>query len=157
MPKEPRLEKVRKRLQTETEKIKKEYGIKIKQLEDKIEQFNREREQRIVKAEKRFRKDFCVTFESVLGEGDYRWLVKWLSENKNKEIEEAEKTQQKKRANELKQMSAEDYLFYYFNDPKLDRKLNKDIEQNKKEEIERLSFILAKLRMENVNVKRTLL
>jgi hypothetical protein len=150
MSKEPTLERVRKKLEARTGEIKEEYEGKIKELKDKIKQHKKERDARLIKTEKRFRKDFCTAFKSVVGEEDYNWLCDWLVKNKEKEIEEAEKRRERRRANELKEMSVEDYLFHYFNDPKIKRRLEKDIEQSKSEEAKRLSFILAKVRLEKM-------
>jgi len=150
MSKEPTLERVRKKLEAKTSEIKEEYERKIKELEEKIEQHKRERDARLIKTKKRFSKDFCITLKSVVGEEDYNWLYEWLVKNREKEIEEAEKRHERKRANELKEMSVEDYLFYYFNDPKIERRLKKDIKQSKSEEVKRLSFILAKVRLEKM-------
>ena len=90
-----------------------------------------------------------------MGEEDYSWLCKWLVKNKEKEIEEAEKRHEKKRADELGKMSAEDYLFWYFYDPEVEERIKKDIEQSKSEEAKRLSFILSKLRLEGLRESRT--
>jgi len=150
MSKEPTLERVKKKLEAKTSEIKEEYGRRIKELEEKIEQHKRERDARLFKTEKRFRKDFCIALKSAVGEEDYSWLCEWLGKNREKEIEEAKKRHERRRANELKEMSVEDYLFYYFNDPKIKRRLEKDIEQSKSEEAKRLSFILAKVRLEKM-------
>jgi hypothetical protein len=91
----------------------------------------------------------------VVGEEDYSWLCEWLMKNREREIEEAEKRHERKRANELKEMSVEDYLFCYFNDPEIEGRLKKEMEQSKSEEVKRLSFILAKLKMENLWLERT--
>ena len=154
MSKEPTLERVRKKLEARNSEIKEEYERKIKVLEEKIEQHKRERDSRLVRTEKRFRKDFCVAFKGVVGEKDYSWLCEWLVQNRKKEIEEDEKRHEKKHANELKEMSLEDYLFYYFNDPEIERRLQKDMKQSKSEEVKRLSLILTKLRMENLRLER---
>jgi hypothetical protein len=150
MSKEPTLERFRKKLEAKTSEIKEEYERKIKELEEKIEQHKRERDARLIRTEKRFSKDFCMTFKSAIGEEDYSWLCEWLVKNREKEVEEAEKKHQRKRANELKEMSVDDYLFYYFNDPKIERRLEKDIKQSRSEEVKRLSFILAKVRLEKM-------
>lgn len=154
MPKEPTPERVRKKLEARISEIKEEYEGKIKKLEEKIEQHKRERDARLIRIEKRFRKDFCLTFIRAVGEEDYSWLLAWLVKNREKEIEEAEKRHERKRANELKEMSVEDYLFYYFNDPEIERRLEKDIEQIKPAEVKRLSFILRKVRLENLRLGR---
>jgi hypothetical protein len=155
MSKEPTLESARKRLEARTSKIKEEYERKIKELKERIEQHKRERDASLKRAEKQFRKDFCVTFKGVVGEEDYSWLCEWLMKNREKEIEEAEKRHERKRANELKEMSVEDYLFCYFNDPENEGRLKKDMEQSKSEEVKRLTFILAKLKLENLRLERT--
>lgn len=155
MSKEPTLEGARKKLEARTGEIKEEYERKIKELEEKIKQHKRERNARLIRAEKQFRKDFCITFKGVIGEEDYSWLCEWLMKNREREIEEAEKRHERKRANELKEMSVEDYLFCYFNDPEIEGRLKKEMEQSKSEEVKRLSFILAKLKMENLWLERT--
>jgi hypothetical protein len=154
MSKKPTLERVRKKLEARNSEIKEEYERKIKELEEKIEQHKMERDARLFKTEKRFRKDFCVAFKAVIGEEDYSWLCEWLVKNREKEIEEAQKRHERKRANELKEMSVEDYLFYYFNDPEIQRRLEKDIKQNKSEEVKRLSFMLTKVKLENLRLER---
>jgi hypothetical protein len=150
MSKKSTLERVRKEFDARISEIKKEY-------ERKIEQHKKERDTRLTKAEKQFRKDFCIAFKWVLGEEDYTWLRKWLMKNKEKQIEEAEKKPGKKRADELKKMSLEDYLFYYFSDPKVEERLKKDMEHSKSEEVKRLSFIQTKLRMERHRLEETTL
>jgi hypothetical protein len=155
MSKEPTFKRARKRLEARTSEIKEEYERKIKELEEKIEQHKRERDASLIRAEKQFRKDFLVTFKGVVGEEDYSWFCEWLMKNREKEIEEAEKKHERKRSNELKEMSFEDYLFRYFNDPETEGRLKKDMEQSKPEEVKRLSFILAKLKLENLRLERT--
>ena len=155
MSKEPTLEGARKKLESRTSEIKEEYERKIKELEEKIKEHKKERNDRLIRAEKQFRKDFCLTFKGVLGEEDYSWLCEWLMKNREREIEEAEKRHETKRANELKGMSVEDYLFRYFNDPKIEARLKKDMEHSKSEEARRLSLTLTKLRMENLRLERT--
>ena len=156
MSEEPTLERVRKELEARTKEIKEEYGNKIKELKEEIEQHKTERNARLTRAEKRFHKDFCVIFKGVLGEGDYNWLCGWLMKNREKEIEEAEKRHERKRENELREMNVEDYLFYYFNHPKIEARLKKDTEQSRPEEVKRLSFILGKLKLENLRLERTI-
>jgi hypothetical protein len=96
-----------------------------------------------------------VWFTRVVGQQDYRWLSEWLMKNKEKEIKEAGEKHETGHVNELKEMSAEDYLFYYLNNPEIERRLKKEMEQNKSEEAKRLSFILAKLKLENLRLQRT--
>jgi hypothetical protein len=108
-----------------------------------------------MEAEKQYREGFFFVFKSVLGETDYNWLCRWLVKNKEKEIEEANKAREKKPADELEKMSVEDYLFWYFYDPKVEERLKKDMEQSKPEEAERLSFIVSKLRLEKLRLNRT--
>lgn len=156
MSKEPILERARKKLEARTSEIKEEYGRKTKELKEKIEQHKRERDAGLNRAEKRFRRDYCIVYKEVVGEEDYSWLCEWLMKNREKEIEEAEKRHKVKLANELKEMSFEDYLFCYFNDPEIEARLKKDTDQSKSEEVKRLSFILAKLKLENLILKRTM-
>ncbi len=154
MSKETTLERVKKELEARTSEIKGEYKRKRRELEEKIEQQKRQRDDRLVEAEKQFRKGFFFAFKSVVGEEDYGWLCGWLMKNKEKEIEEAEKRHKTKRADELKNMNVEDYLLNYFKDPEVER-LKKDMEQSKPEEVERLSFILVKLKMGGKWLDRT--
>jgi len=102
-------------------------------------------------------KDFSIAIKRIAGKEDYNWLCDWLKKNKEKEIEEAQKKHKRKRADELKKMSTEDYLFSHFNNPDIERQLKKDADQNKPEESERLFFILAKLKLEKLSVDRTLI
>jgi hypothetical protein len=154
MSKEMALERIRKEFDAKASYIKKEYEKKIKELEAKIERKKRERDARLIKAEKQFRKDSCVVVKWVVGQEDYSWLNEWLMKEKDKEIKEAAKRHETKHVDELKEMSAEDYLFYYFNNPEIELRL-KEMEQNKSEEAKRLSFILAKLKLENLRLQRT--
>jgi ABC-type Zn uptake system ZnuABC Zn-binding protein ZnuA len=155
MTEESTLKRVRRRLETRAGEIKKEYEKKIKELEEKIEKLKQERDARVIKVEKRFRKDFLVTLKSVVGEDDYSWLCEWLMKNREREIEEAEKRHETKHSNELKEMSTEDYLFCYFSDPELEGRLKRDLKQSKQEEIKRLSDVLAKLKLEKIELERT--
>lgn len=148
MSKKPSLERIRKKLDARISEIKKEY-------ERKIEQHKKERDARLTEAEKQFRKDSGAYLKWVVGEEDYSWLSKWLMKNKEKEIKEAEKRTEKKRADKLKKMSVEDYLFHYFNNPKNEERLRKDMEHSKSEEADRLSLILTKLRVEDLRLERT--
>lgn len=102
---------------------------------------------RRVKAEKKLRKDSGIIFKSVVGQEDYIWLTEWLMKNKEKEIEEAGKKHKTKLVRKLKEMNAEDYLFYYFNNPEIEERLEK--------EPKRLSFILLKLKAEYLRLQRT--
>jgi hypothetical protein len=155
MFKEMALERIRKKFDAKTKEIKEKYERKTKELEAKIEQHKRERDARLAKAEKQLRKDTGVFFKRVVGQEDYVWLNEWLMKNKEKEIEEVARRHETKHVNELKEMSAEDYLFYYFNNPEIERRLEKEMEQNKSEEAKRLSFILAKLKLEYYRLDRT--
>jgi hypothetical protein len=155
MSKEMTLERIRKKFDAKTKEIKEKYERKTKGLEAKIEQHKRERDTRLAEAEKQLRKDAGVFFTRVVGQEDYIWLNEWLMKNKEKEIKEAGKKHETKHVNELKEMSAEDYLFYYLNNPEIERRLKKEMEQNKSEEAKRLSFILAKLKLEYYRLNRT--
>jgi hypothetical protein len=155
MPKGPTLERVKKKFEARTSEIKEEYERKKRELDEKIEQHKRERDAGLIQAEMQFREGFFYVFKSVLGEEDYNWLCKWLEKNKEKEIEEADKVREKKRAEELEKMSIEDYLFWYFYDPEVEERLKKDMEQSKPEEVKRLSFILSKLKLEKRRLSRT--
>ena len=77
--------------------------------------------------------------------------------NKEKEVEEAEKRKEKNRANELRQMSPEEYLFDYLSDAKFEKRIYQSSEANKPEDVERLTSILVKLRQEKAWVNGTLL
>jgi len=78
MPKEPTLERVKKKFEARTSEIKEEYERKKREIEEKIEQHKRERDAKLIEAEKQFRGGFFFVFKSVLGEEDYDWLCKWL-------------------------------------------------------------------------------
>ena len=150
-------EHARKKFDAKTSEIKKEYERKIKELETKMFYQKKKRDARLIKAEKQLRKDSFLYFKRTLGQEDYNWLNEWLMKNKEKEIEEAEKSHKTRHANKLKEMSAEDYLFYYFSNPEIEERLRKKAEQNKSEEAKRLSFILAKLKLEYFRLDRTLI
>jgi hypothetical protein len=155
MPKKMTLHRIRKELDARNRKIQKEYDRRIKELETKIWRQKKEGNAKLIKSEKQFRKDFCITVKWIVGEEDYDWLNQWLLKQKEKEINETEKKHETKLANKLKKLSAEDYLFYYFNQPKIEERLKKEMEQNKSEEGKRLSLILAKLEWENLRLVRT--
>ena len=155
MSKKMTLERVRKKFGANTSEIKEEYERKIKELEVKIEQLKNERDARLTKTEKQFRKDSCITLKWLVGQEDYNWLNEWLAKNKEKEMKEAEKRHKTKHVNQLKEMSVEDYLFYYFNNPKIQGRLKKEMKKSKSEEAERLSLILTKLKLENLRLDRT--
>jgi hypothetical protein len=155
MPKEMSFESIRKELDAESSEIKEEYERRIEKLEAEIERLKKERDARLIKVDEQFRKDSSLFLKWVIGEEDYSWLNKWLMKNKEKEIKEAAKKHKTKHVNELKEMSAEDYLFYYFSNPKIERRLKKEMEQNRSEEAKRLSFILAKLKLEYLRLQRT--
>ena len=95
--------------------------------------------------------------KELLGKEDCEWLNKWLAANKEKEAEEAEKRKKKSRANELRQMGPEDYLFGYLSDAEFEKRIKQSREANKPEDIERLTSILVKLRQEKAWVNGTLL
>lgn len=155
MFKEPTLKRVRKKLEAKTDEIKREYERKVKELEKKIEQHKSERDARLIEAEKSFHKDFSVAVKWVVGEEDYDWLCEWLMKNREREIEEAQKKHERKRVNELKDLKAEDYLFYYLNSPEIEQQLRKDAVHSKPKEIQRLSLILTKLKHEKLRIERT--
>jgi hypothetical protein len=148
-------ERIRKKFDAKTKEIKEKYERKTRELEAKIEQHKRERDTRLAKAEKQLRKDAGVFFKRVVGQEDYIWLNEWLMKNKEKEIKEAANKHETKHVDELKEMSAEDYLFYYFSNPEIERRLRKEMEQNRSEEAKRLSSILAKLKLEYLRLQRT--
>ncbi len=159
MSKESTLYQVRKKFEAKTSQIKREHEKKIKGLEARIDEHKTERDTRLAEAEKQFRKDFRVVIKWIIGEEDYGWLSKWLMKNRDKEIEEAENKSETKRINELREMSLEDYLFYYFyyyfENPEVERRLKKEMKQNRSEETERLSSILAKLKLQKFHWDRT--
>jgi len=155
MLKEPTLKRVRKKLEERTGEIKREYETKVKELEEKIEQHKRERDARLVEADKNFHKDFSIAVKWLVGEEDYSWLCEWLMKNREKEIEEAKKKHERKRLHELKNLSAEDYLFYYLNNPEIEQQIKKDTKHSEPEEIKRLTFNLSKLKLEKIREDRT--
>ena len=117
----------------------------------------KEKEIRIANSEKEFRKEFSLATRELLGKEDCEWLNKWLVANKEKEAEEAEKSKKENRANELRQMSPEDYLFGYLSDAEFEKRISQSSEVNKPEDVERLTSILVKLRQEKAWVNGTLL
>jgi hypothetical protein len=155
MSKEIALKHIRKKFDAKTSEIEKEYDKKIKELETKLFYKKKEKNARLAKAEKQFRKDSVVFFKGTVGQEDYSWLNEWLMKNKEKEIKEVAKRHETKQVNKIKKMSTEDYLFYYFNNPKVEERLKKEMEQNKSEEAKRLSSILAKLKVEYLRLQRT--
>jgi hypothetical protein len=69
----------------------------------------------------------------------------------------AEKRGETVMANKLREISPEDYLFCYLGDPAFEKKLKVNDAVNKREDIERFSDILAKLRLAKIWVDGTLL
>jgi hypothetical protein len=104
------------------------------------------------KAEKQLWKDSAVVFKWIVGQEDYSWLNEWLMKSKEKEIEEAGKRRKTRHVKKLKEMSAEDYLFHYFNNPEIEDRLKKEMTPK---EAKRLSFILLKLKAEYLRLQRT--
>jgi len=80
-----------------------------------------------------------------------------LMKNKEKEVEEAEKSFKNVRADELRKMSPEDYLFRFLSNPELEKRLNESRETNNQEDSSRLVSIVMKLRLEKAWVEGTLL
>jgi uncharacterized protein YecA (UPF0149 family) len=157
MPEKSILEKVKKRFQTRRSEIENESENKLRKLQDKIEQIKKERDARLAKSERRFRQEFCIALKEIVLKEDYDWLIQWLMKNKEMEAEEAEKKLEKERADELKAMSAEDYLFRFLTDPEIAERLKANIDPSKPEDIERLTSIVTKLRLDKAWVDGTLL
>ena len=155
MSKEMTFERIRKKFHAKTSEITEEYERKTEELKAKIEQLKKQRDARLIRAEKQFRKDSSLILKWVVGQEDYSWLNAWLVKNKEKEMEEAEKRHEAKHANELKEMSVEDYLFYYLSNPRIQGRLRKEMKQSKSQEAKRLSLILTKLKLENLRLERT--
>jgi hypothetical protein len=116
-----------------------------------IERKRKERDARL-KVEKQLRKDSGVVIKWVIGQEDYNWFSEWLMKSKEKEIEEAGKRRKTRHVKKLREMSAEDYLFYYLNNPEIEEKLKKEM---KPKEAKRFSFILLKLKAEYLRLQRT--
>ncbi|MGD0646202.1 MAG: hypothetical protein ABSA75_14970 [Candidatus Bathyarchaeia archaeon] len=150
MSKQSILKEIKEKFEKRKSQIRNEY----ENLEEKMK---KEKEMRIANSEKEFRKEFSVALRELLGEEDCEWLNKWLVTNKEKEAEQAEKRKKKNRANELRQMSPEDYLFGYLSDAEFEKRINQSREANKPEDVERLTSILVKLRQEKAWVNGTLL
>jgi len=143
-------EKLRKKFDARTSEIKKGY-------KDKIGKLEKERDAKIEESRRRFRKEFLLALkEVVLKNGDYEWLIQWLVKSKENEAEEAEKRLEKGRAERLRTMSAEDYLFRYLRDPEVGERI-KSMIADKPEDIERFLSIEAKLKYESAWVDGTLL
>jgi hypothetical protein len=155
MSEEMTYKRIRKKFDAKASEIKEEYERKTRDLEAKIVRLKKQRDARLIKAEKQFRKDFSLTLKWVLGQEDYSWLSSWLVQNKEKEMQEAEKRYKTKNVNELKEMSMEDYLFYYLGDPRIEGRLRKEMKQSRSQEAKRLSLILTKLKLENLRLERT--
>ena len=155
--KELTLEEVRNKFEARKSQIKREYEDKIKKLEEKIGQHKKQRDTQLTRSEKRFQKDFCLALKELLGKKDFEWLSKWLVTRKEKEVEEANKRLEEGRAGELKEMSAEDYLFCYLNDPGIEKRLQEDIAASKPEDAERLMSVVTKLKLERIWLDGTLL
>jgi hypothetical protein len=150
MAKQLILKEIKERFEKRRSKIRNEY----ENLEEKMK---KEKEMRIANSEKEFRKELSLALRELLGKEDCEWLNKWLATNKEKEVEEAEKRKKENRANELRQMSPEDYLFGYLSDAEFEKRASQSSEANKPEDVERLTSILVKLRQEKAWVNGTLL
>jgi hypothetical protein len=155
MSKKTTLKRIREDFDAKTSEIAKEYDKKIKELETKMFYQKKKRDGRLIKAEKQLRKDSFLYFTRTLGQEDYNWLIEWLLKKKEEEIKEAEKRRETRHVNLLKKMSAEDYLFYYFSEPEIKGRLEKEMERRRSKDAKRLSFILAKLKMEYYRLDRT--
>lgn len=156
MSEESILEQARKKLEERRSKIKKEYENKIRELEERIEKNKTERDAKLAKSERRFRKELSVAIEIIVGREDLEWLIQWLVKAKETETKEAEKKHKKGRAEELKAMSPEDYLFLYLSDPKVGERLKGNVEAGKPEDIARFIDIESKLKLENIWLDGTL-
>ena len=150
MSKQAILKEIKERFEKRRSQIRDEY----ENLEEKMK---KEKEMRIATSEKEFRKELSLALRELLGKEDCEWLNKWLVANKEKEAEEAEKRKKKIRANELRQMSSEEYLFGCLSDADFEKRINQSGEANKPEDVERLTSILVKLRQEKAWVNGTLL
>jgi len=150
MSKQSILKEIKERFEKRRSQIRDEYG----NLEEKMK---KEKKMRIANSEKEFRKELSLALRELLGKEDCEWLNKWLVANKEKETEEAEKRKKKIRANELRQMSSEEYLFGCLSDAEFEKRINQSSEANKPEDVERLTSILVKLRQEKAWVNGTLL
>ena len=144
------LKEIKERFEKRRSQIRDEY----ENLEEKMK---KEKEIKIANSEKEFRKELSLALRELLGKEDCEWLNKWLVTNKEKEAEEAEKRKNKNRANELRQMSPEEYLFGYLSDAEFEKRINQSREANKPEDVERLTSILERLRQEKAWVNGTLL
>jgi len=155
--KELTLEEVRYKFEARKSQIMREYEDKIRKLEEKIGQHKKQRDTRLTRSEKRFRKEFCLTLKEIVGKEDYELLSKWLVTRKKKEVGEAEKRYEKERACELKDMSSEDYLLYYLNDPEIEKRLQEDKASSKPKDFELLTSVVTKLKLEHAWLDGTLL
>ena len=156
MSKESTLGQAKKKFEARKNRIKEEYENKIKKLEERIAKNKTERDARLANSEKQFRKEFYFDIKEVVGNEDFDWLIHWLMKSKETEAEEAEKRNEKGSAEELRAMSAEDYLFRYLSDPKAAKRLKKSL-TGKTEDIERFISIEEKLKQENMWLEGTLL
>jgi len=157
MSKELTLEEAKNKFEAKKSQIKREYEDKIKKLEEKIGQHKKQRDTKLTRSEKWFRKEFCFALKEIVGKEDYELLSKWLMTRKKKEMEEVEKRLEKGRAGELKEMSAEDYLFCYLNDPGVEKRLQEDIASSKPEDVMLLTRVRTKLKLESSWLNGTLL
>jgi len=145
---ESAVKQAREKFKKRKEEIEREHQA----LEKRI---RKEKEARLAKSAQEFRKEFCLTIKQLLGEEDWLWLTQWLAAKKEKETEDAENRYESERAEELRKMNSEDYLFRYLSDPIIKKKLDES-ESNKPEDTERLVSIVSKLRLEKVWVNGTL-
>ena len=157
MPEDSISERLRKRFDARKSEIKKEYEIKLERLEKERDAKIAERDAKIAESNRRFRKEFCVALkEVVLKNGDYEWLLQWLEKTKENEAQEAENKLEKEKAEKLRAMSAEDYLFRYLKDPQVVER-TKALVAGKPEDIERFLSIESKLKYESTWLDGTLL
>ncbi len=99
-------------------------------------------------------KEFSLALKEVVGKEDYQWLIGFAEKHKEKEIQEAEYTFQIEKANKLRAMSTEAYLFHALSDADFEKKLKESglTERDAK----RIAVIVAKLRFEKVWLDETL-
>jgi hypothetical protein len=144
------LKQIRKKFEEKRNEIKKEHD----NLQEKIK---KKRGARLESSEKEFRRELSLAVKELVGKEDYDWFTQRLTTMKENEAEAAEKNLEKALATTFREMSPNDYLFRYLDDPEAEKRFILGIKTSKPEDIERLTSIVTKLRLEAVWVDRTLL
>jgi hypothetical protein len=99
-------------------------------------------------------REFCIALKDLLGKDDYQWLIKFVENHREKEIQEAKSHFEIEKIDKLNSMSTEDYLFHTLSDQDFEKKLKQS--ELAKHDTERIRIIVAKLRSAKTGLDETL-